>query len=176
MNSFLVITLTLVLVLGVVSTAEATTYYIKFVVNFYDLGIFNCVNEIYMRASDAAIDPKTGEHSILLARTTIEDPDRAQYVVKLPFNPLKTTQNSGQIREYLLLLQNDGVVYKDYKHPYTPFDPKRMQYTFTHNVKTDLGCGGQSVSTNSKTLQTQQQTQEHHLRILKVPKGDLPGQ
>jgi hypothetical protein len=151
-----------------VNAAEATTYYIRFVVNFYDKDIFNCINEIYMRASDAAIDPKTGEHSILLARTTIEDPDRAQYIVKLPFNPLKTTQNSGQIREYLLLLQNDAVVYKDYKHPYTPFDPQRTQYTFTHNVRTDLGCG-QSVSTNSI------QTQEHHLRILKVPRGDLPG-
>ena len=154
--------------LSVFSVAEATTYYIKFVVNFYDLDIFNCVDEIYMRASDAAIDPKTGEHSILLARTTIENPDRAQYIVKLPFNPLKTTQNSGQIREYLLLLQNDGVVFKDYKHPFTAFDAKRSQYTFTHNVRTDLGCGP-----TQKTMSIQG---EHHLRILKVPRGDLPRQ
>ena len=171
MARFLIaVTLMAVLSLSVFSVAEATTYYIKFVVNFYDLDIFNCVDEIYMRASDAAIDPKTGEHSILLARTTIEDPNRAQYVVKLPFNPLKTTQNSGFIREYLLLLQNDGVVYKDYKHPYVPFDSKRSQYTFTHNVKTDLGCG----QTQSFSTQSGQHEQTHHLRILKVPRGDLP--
>ena len=88
--------------------------------------------------------------------------------VKLPFNPAKTTQNSGLIREYLLLEQEEQVVYKDYKHPYTPFDPKRTQYTFTHNVRTDLGCGVDQSS--SKTFQSQES--EKHLRVLKVPKGD----
>ena len=92
------VTLMAALALSVFSSVEATTYYIKFVVNFYDLDIFNCTDKIYMRASNAAIDPNTGEHSILLARTTIENPDRAQYVVKLPFNPAKTVQNSGFIR------------------------------------------------------------------------------
>jgi hypothetical protein len=151
---------------------HAVTYYIRYVINFYDLDIFNCIDEIYVRSSDSKV--VNGEHPILLNKATIEDPNQPQYVIRLPFDPKKLTQNSGLIRTYMLLEQNENVVYKDYKRPYTPFDPQRTQYTFTFNVRTDLGCGQLQSQLQSQSLAEGKQSpySEPELRTLKVPRGD----
>jgi len=167
--SAVAVTILAALVVAVMPVHAAPVYYIKFVVNFYDQDIFNCIDEGYLRGSDAKL--VNGEHPILLAKVTFEDPNKAQYVFKLPFDPRKLTQNTGLIRAYLLLEQDEQVVYKDYKRPYTPFDPKRTQYTFTFNVRTDLGCG-QLEQSQSLSLKSQEQPEQKHLRVIKVPKGD----
>ncbi len=165
----IVLAAVVILVVPVPVQAATPTYYLRFVVNFYDQDIFRCIDEGYLRGSDAYIDPKTGEHNVLFNKVTFEDPNKAQYIFLLPFDPNKLTTHTGLIRVYLLLEQNEQVVYKDYKHPYTPFDPKRTQYSFTFNVRTDLGCGVSQLQSDSK-LQSQEQVP--HLRVLKVPKGD----
>jgi hypothetical protein len=160
---------------SIVAQAEAATqYYIIFVINFYDKDIFKCIDELYVRGSDGQADAR-GEHPYLVAKATIEHPSKDQYKIKLPFNPRNLLQHSGEIRTYLLLEQEEQVVYKDYKHPYTPFDPKRTQYTFTFNVRTDLGCGEiQQQSLKSNSIQSDEP--QKHLRVLKVPRGDQNNQ
>ena len=98
---------------------------------------YTCLNhpELYVRISDSAANPKTGEHDKLVGKITIENPSKASYKIKIKVDPKKVP--SGLLREYLQILQHDGsgkdqIVYQDYSHPYTSL--KAKSYKWVHNV------------------------------------------
>jgi hypothetical protein len=140
MKTILAVIMIAALAVGIfsISQVQAKTYKIKFNINVADRETLACMDQLYVRASDGEAD-SNGEHKILLAKQTIFDPTALKYSVTKKFDPRKTIAHSGQIREYLLAEKDEAVIYKDYKHPYTPFDSKRTQYTFTHNVP-HLSC------------------------------------
>jgi hypothetical protein len=87
-----------------------------------------CVDEFYGRVSDSNINPLVGKFTTKNLKHTI-----TKIEASFKFDPKKQVP-SGFLREYIILEINDQEVLRDYKHPFTQFDPKRTQYTFTHNV------------------------------------------
>lgn len=123
------ITLLAALVIAVFPV-EAKSYKAVIKVSFVD----SCWDELYARISDSTANPKTGNHDILVGKFTVENPNHTILKVEksFKFDPKKVP--SKLLREYINLEREGKVFYEDYKHPYTQFDSKRTQYTFTHKV------------------------------------------
>jgi hypothetical protein len=129
-NELLFGLLAAVLILGMVSIAENVgakkkpiyKAVIKINVNI------PCVDEFYGRVSDSNINPLVGKFTTKNPKHTI-----TKIQTSFKFDPKKQVP-SGFLREYIILEIDDQEVFRDYKHPFTQFDPKRTQYTFTHNI------------------------------------------
>jgi hypothetical protein len=109
---------------------QAASYKAVIKIKFAD----SCFDSVYARISDSKANPKTGEHDTLVGKFTVENPNHTILKVEksFKFDPKKVP--SKLLREYINLEHEDKVFYQDYKHPFTQFDPKRTQYTFTHRV------------------------------------------
>lgn len=129
-NQILFGILAIVLVLGVVSIAEnveakkkpSYKAIIKINVNI------PCLDEFYGRVSDSNINPLVGKFATENPKHEI-----TQIQKSFEFDPKKQVP-SGFLREYITLEINEQEVFEEYKHPFTKFDQKRTEYTFTHNV------------------------------------------
>jgi len=150
MKQIIFVLLTLVLVIGVVSTVsitEAATYRYNVSIKFY--GNVNCIvqktDEAYFRISDGVINDQITGHLIVKGERENLGPyllnlasNDKPLVVKFSgtFDPKKI--KDGNLREYIELYWNDAEIFDQYKRPWTKFDPTRTTYSWSHGV--NLGC------------------------------------
>jgi len=155
MTNFNVIAIafSLILLVGVISMAEAATY--RNIVNVKFYGKAAClaqkIDELYWRITSNVKDPVTGEHRQLISKGTLEN--LGAYLINLEKQgkPLLVTFVSTfdlqqweakyhttlkVEREYIETLKHDVEITDEYK--YQTFDKARSQYTWNHGV--NLGC------------------------------------
>jgi hypothetical protein len=140
MKAFIAVAVASILLAAVVIAVypvEAKSKTAEIRANLHGLVPYTCLDhpELYVRISDSAANPKTGEHDKLVGKITIDNPSKQEYKIKIKVDPKKAP--SGLLREYIQILQHDAsgkdqIVWQEYSHPYSPLSAK--EYKWKHSV------------------------------------------